>query len=146
APMLQPQQLARCFLDEGLDGILVAEPIAAGDRVVCMLFETVAGTGDSGGATLGGDGVAAHRIDLGNDRDTQPRIVFGDGDGRTQARAAPADDHDIVRSVHGGTTVVRQTSKSALCSSIRTLPSWRTVSIRTLPSWYSCRILRQPQS
>ena len=39
--MLQPHQFARRLLDEQLDGVLVAQPVPAGDRVVCVLVETV---------------------------------------------------------------------------------------------------------
>ena len=39
--MLELEQLARCLLDERLDGVLVAEPVAAGDRVVDVLVEGV---------------------------------------------------------------------------------------------------------
>ena len=43
APVLQPQQLARRLVDERLDRVLVAQPVAAGDRVVRVLVEAVVG-------------------------------------------------------------------------------------------------------
>ena len=43
APMLQAQQLLRGLLDERLHGVLVAQPIAAGDGVVGVLVEAVVG-------------------------------------------------------------------------------------------------------
>ena len=69
APVLQAQQLLGRFLDEGLDRVLIAQPVAAGDGVVGVLVEAVVGRIDAGGAALGRDRVAAHRVHLGDDRD-----------------------------------------------------------------------------
>ena len=41
APVLELQELARRLLDEGLDGVLVAEPVAARDGVVDVLLVAV---------------------------------------------------------------------------------------------------------
>ena len=41
APVLQLDQLLRRFLDESLDGVLIAQPVAAGDGVVGVLVEAV---------------------------------------------------------------------------------------------------------
>ena len=43
---------------------------------------------------LGGDGVAAHRIDLGDDRDVEPRISFGHGDRGPQALRVRVREHE----------------------------------------------------
>ena len=75
APVLQPQQLLRRFLDERLDGVLVAQPVAAGDRVVGVLVEAVVGRDRAGGAALGGDRVAPHRVDLRDDRELSLGLV-----------------------------------------------------------------------
>src|SRR5262249_19752129 len=96
APVLQAEQFLRRLLDEGLDGILVAQPVAAGDGVVGVLVERVVSADDAGSAALGGDGMAAHRVDLGDDRDAEAGIGFRDGDGRAQASAATAYQNNVV--------------------------------------------------
>ena len=75
--MLEAQELLGRFLHEGLDRILIAEPVAARDGVVRVLVETVVGRDGAGGAALRRDGVAAHRVHLGDHRDTQPGIRLG---------------------------------------------------------------------
>ena len=55
APVLEPEQLLRRLLDERLDGVLVAQPVPAGDGVVSMLLEGVTGPDDCGGPSLGRD-------------------------------------------------------------------------------------------
>src|SRR5205823_1619152 len=100
APVFELEQLLGGLLDEGLDGVLVAEPVAAGDGVVGVLVAAVVQGDDAGRPALGGDGVAAHRVDLGDDGDAQLRVGLGDGDGGTKPRAAAAHQHDVVRSNH----------------------------------------------
>ena len=96
APMLQSQQLLRCFVDERLDGVLIAQPVAAGYRVVDVLFEAVVCRDDSRGATLGGDGVTPHRVDLRHHRDRQPGIGLCNGYRRPQPGTAAANQHHVV--------------------------------------------------
>jgi hypothetical protein len=43
APVLEPQQLLRRFFYENFDGILVAEPVAAGDGVVGVIIQRIPG-------------------------------------------------------------------------------------------------------
>src|SRR5262245_31556972 len=100
APVLQPEQFLGRFLDEHLDGILVAEPVAAGDSVIGVFVEGVVGTNNAGGAALGGDGVTPHRIDLGDDRDAESRVGFRNGDGRTQSCSTATYQHNVVRRSH----------------------------------------------
>ena len=88
-PVLELQQLARCLVDEHLDGVLVAEPVAAGDRVVDVLVEAVVRRDRPRGAALGGDAVAAHRVDLGHHRHVERRIGLRHRDGSTQAGGSP---------------------------------------------------------
>src|SRR4030095_1332538 len=100
APVLEAQELLGRLLDEGLHGVLVAQPVTAGDRVVAVLVEAVVVADHTRGAALGRDRVAAHRVDLGHHGDTEPGVGLGDGDGGTQARAAPADQDYVVGSYH----------------------------------------------
>ena len=69
APVLEPRQLARRLLDEVLDHVLVAEEVGALHGVVGVHLEAVVVARDGRGAALGGHRVAAHRIDLRDQRD-----------------------------------------------------------------------------
>jgi len=51
--VLQAQQLFGSFFYEELDGIFVAEPVAAGDGVIGMIVEGVARLDDASGPSLG---------------------------------------------------------------------------------------------
>src|SRR5258705_145041 len=99
-PSLELHQLLRGFLDERLDGVLIGHPVAAGDGVVRVLVEAVIRTGHTGRPAFGGDGVAAHGIDLGNDGDPKSGVGLGDRDGGTQSSATPAHHEDVVRWGH----------------------------------------------
>ena len=81
--------------DEVVDHVLVAEPVAAGDRVVEVVLEAVVGARDAGRAAFRRHGVAAHRHHLGDERDGQPRIVRGGGQRGAQPCAAAADHDDV---------------------------------------------------
>ena len=102
APVLESQQLLRGLLDEGLDGVLIAEPVAAGDGVVGVLVQAVVGGNHARGAAFGRDGVAAHRIDLHTTSHAEPGVGLGDGDRGAQTGPAASDEHDVVRGDHGG--------------------------------------------
>jgi hypothetical protein len=96
APVLEPDQLPRGFGDEGLDGRLIAQPVPAGDGVVGVLLQAVARPDDPGRPALGRDGVAAHRVDLGDDRHAQPRVGLRDGDGGAQSGPAAAYHQNVM--------------------------------------------------
>ena len=96
APVLQLDQFLGRFLHEGLDSVLIAEPVAAGDRVVDVVLQRVSVLDHGGGAAFRGDGVAAHGVDLGDDGDVEVWVGLGDGDGGAQTGAAAANDHNIV--------------------------------------------------
>src|SRR6476660_9579530 len=95
APVLELHQLARAALDEVLDHVLVAQPVATRYGVVEVLVEAVVLARDARGAAFGGHGVAAHRQHLGDERDAQARILLGGCDRGAQARAASAHHPDI---------------------------------------------------
>src|SRR5215813_9813521 len=80
APMLELQQLPGRLLDEEFNRVLVAHPISAGDRVVGVLIQCVAGFDHAGRAAFGRHGVAAHRVDFRDYGDAQVRIEFGNSD------------------------------------------------------------------
>ena len=96
APVLQLHQLDRRLRDEGLDRVLVTQPVAARHRVVGVLVQAVVGRDDRRSAALGRDRVAAHRVDLRHDRDAQPRVRLHDRDGGAQPGAAAAHHHHVV--------------------------------------------------
>ena len=95
APVLQLQQFQWRGIDEQLDRVLVAEPVTAGDGVVEMVVQAVIVLDDAGGAAFGGDRVAAHRIDLGDQRQRKGRIGLGHRNSRAQSGAAGPDNRDV---------------------------------------------------
>ena len=132
---------SRRFLDERLDGVLVAQPVAAGDGVVGVLVEAVVGADDAGGAALGRDGVAAHRIDLGDDGDAESGFVSAMAMAARSPAPPPPTRRTSWERVTAGASYSAERS-----SSTRMAPSWRTTFRLTLPSWYSWRMLRQPHA
>jgi hypothetical protein len=99
--MLELEKFLRSFLDEGFDGVLIAEPVAAGDGVVGVLVERVVGFDDAGGATFGGDRVAPHGIDLGDDGNFEVGINFGYSYTGAEASTTTSDQENVVgRNVH----------------------------------------------
>ena len=74
---------------------LIAQPIAPRNSVVRMLIQAVAGLDDCRRATFGRDGVAAHRIDLGNDGDAEAGEGVSHGDRRAQACTASTHHQDV---------------------------------------------------
>ena len=99
-PVLQAQQLLRRLLDERLDGVLIAQPVAARDRVVGVLVEAVVGSDRAGGAALRGHRVAPHGIDLRHHSDLQTGIGLGNRDRGAQARAPTTHHHHIMGRRH----------------------------------------------
>ena len=73
---------SRAVRDEIFDDVLLAQPVAAGDGVVEVVVEAVMVLHHAGRAAFGRDGVAAHRIDLRDQRDGQIRS-------RTRQRRSP---------------------------------------------------------
>ena len=102
APMLELHHLARAMLDEIFDDVLFAQPVAAGDRVIEMVVEAVMGLHHAGRAAFRRHRVAAHRIDLRDQRDGQIRGGLGGGDRGPQAGTASTEDQDIsIKMLHG---------------------------------------------
>src|SRR5579864_9157049 len=97
SPMFEPQQFVGHFVDEGLDHVLVAEPIAARDGVVDVLLDSVVIADYTGGAAFGRDRVAAHRVDLRDHRDIELGIALGDSDSGAESGAAATNQENIVR-------------------------------------------------
>jgi hypothetical protein len=93
--VLQLHQFQRRVFNEMFHDILVAEPVATAHRVVEVHLQGVVGSLDARGTTLGGTGVAAHRVDLRNEGDLQLRVGFCNRDRRTQAGAAGPDNDNI---------------------------------------------------
>ena len=89
--MLQPQQLFGRFFYEDFDGILIAEPVASGDCVVSVVIQCVSRLDYRRSATLGGNRVAAHRVNLGDDRYAEIGIGLGHGNGSSKAGPTAAD-------------------------------------------------------
>ena len=108
APVLQLHHLAWVLVHKGFHRVLVAQPVATGDRVIGVVVQAVAGFNDRCCATLGRNRVAAHRIDLGNYTDIQARIQLCGGDGGSQARAPTTHYQHIT-----GIDVHRISGKSA---------------------------------
>ena len=68
-PVLQLHQFVGGLIDKQLNGVLIDKPVPAGDRVEDVIFETVMVLDDCRRTTLSGHRVAAHRIDLADQRD-----------------------------------------------------------------------------
>jgi hypothetical protein len=89
--VLQLDEFPGRLVDEVLDGVLVAQPVAATDGVVEVLLQTVVGLDHTGGATLSRTSVAAHRVDLRDQRDAQLRIGLYKCNCSAQPRASGSD-------------------------------------------------------
>ena len=64
SPLLQLGHFRRAVMNEVVNDILFAKPVAPCDRVVEMVFKAVVILRDGGGSSFCGDRVAAHRIDF----------------------------------------------------------------------------------
>jgi hypothetical protein len=60
-----------------------------------MEIETVVGLRHRGGSAFGGNGVAAHRINFRDQRNSQGGICFSGGNGSAESSSASADDDQI---------------------------------------------------
>jgi len=95
-PVLEQRELDRRLLDEVLDHVLVAQEVGPLHRVPGVHLEAVVFPGDRRRPALGGDGVAAHRVDLGDESDAQPGIRLDRRNRGPQTRSAAAHDDDVV--------------------------------------------------
>ncbi len=95
APVLQLEQLLGRLVDEIFDGILVAQPVTAADRIVKVLLETVVRFDHPRRPALRRAGMAAHRINLGDQCNANFGIRFGQCDGSAQTRAPRSDNGNI---------------------------------------------------
>src|SRR5207302_10821583 len=101
APVLESQQLFGGFLHEGFHGILIAQPVPTGNRVVGMIGQGVAGFDYRSSAALGGNGVAAHRVNLGDHSDIEAGIHLRDSNRGAETGPAATDNENVVgRNVH----------------------------------------------
>src|SRR5207249_1073147 len=97
APVLELDDLPGRLGDEGLDGVLVGQVVAAPDGVERVEVGAVVFAEGCASAAFGGDGVTAHRVDLGYEGDAQPVRDLGRSDGRPQAGGPTPHDDDVVR-------------------------------------------------
>jgi hypothetical protein len=95
APVLELHHLLGAMGHEVVDDVLLAEPVAAGHRIVEMILPTVVGQRDRRGAAFGRHGVAAHRINLGDERNPKRGIGLRRCDRRAQTCATRTNDRDV---------------------------------------------------
>ena len=95
APVFELQQLLGCFADEIIHRILIRQPVAATDRIVEVMIQTVIGFDHPRRATLGRAGVAAHRVNLGHQGNFQRGSRFSKRNGCTQACATSPQNGNI---------------------------------------------------
>jgi hypothetical protein len=81
--------------DEGLDHVLLAQPVAASHGIVEVRLQTVVRLRHCGGTPFGRHGMAAHGVDLGNQRNAQGRVGLGDRNGSAQSTTTSTDDGNI---------------------------------------------------
>ena len=95
APMLELNHFFGGVFDKILHHILLAQPVAAGNRVVEMVFQRIVVAHHPGRTAFGGHGMAAHRVHLGNQVYGFIRRGAGDFDCRPQTGSAGADNRYI---------------------------------------------------
>ncbi len=140
APVLELQQLPRGLVDERLDRVLVAEPVAAGDRC-----RRCAPRRCRPRRSPRRHRPRPRRCGCASGRPSRPRRRRGAGRSRrwrwrrAGPRAPPPDQEHVMR----GDYRVRHSPRSS--SSTSTFPWWCTTRVWTLPSWNSSRWLWQPQ-
>ena len=64
SPLFQLRHFGWTMMNEVVNDILFAQPVATGHRVVEMVFEAVMILRDGGGSSFCGNRVATHRIDF----------------------------------------------------------------------------------
>jgi len=95
-PVFDLDDLLRSFRHERLHGVLVGEIVAPPDGVERVEVQAIVGPEGRSGATLRGNRVAPHGIDLRHQGDAELRGDFRGGDGSPKpGRPAPHDD-DVV--------------------------------------------------
>ncbi len=97
APVLQLQQFLGRLVDEVFDAILVGEPVATAHGIVEVHVEAVIRLDHAGGSAFRGAGMAAHRVDLGDQRNAKFGGGLGEGDGGSQTGTPCAYDCNIGR-------------------------------------------------
>ena len=96
APVLHLDDLHRRLADKRLDHVLVGQVVRAFDGVERVALVRVFRAEGRRGSALGGDGVAAHRVDLRDHPHLDPGIGF-DGSYRCPDAGEPsADDQDVI--------------------------------------------------
>jgi hypothetical protein len=90
-------RVATSFFHEHLHGVLIRDEVASLDGVVGVKVEAVVlRAHDRRRSALGGDGVAAHGVDLGDHGDREAGIRLDGGDGGADAGATASHQHDVV--------------------------------------------------
>ena len=64
---------------------------------VSAITEAVVVLSNAGGGALGGGGVEVHRLDIGQERDAETGVRFGDGNGSSETSVAGTDNDDVRR-------------------------------------------------
>jgi hypothetical protein len=100
--VLELKQFVWSLGDESLDRVLIAQPVRAGDRVVGVLVTSVVGADNASRTALSGNGVAAHWVHLGDNRDVQGRLGLCDRNRRPEPGRASADEHHVMSDSHRG--------------------------------------------
>jgi len=80
APVFELHQFTGCLADEILHHLLVTQPVAPADGVVEMHFKRIVSALDARCTAFCRTGVAAHRVNLRNQRHFEVRIRLGDFD------------------------------------------------------------------
>ena len=93
--MLHLDQLFVGVFDKVLDDVLFAQPVTACDGIVKMRLEAVMGLRDRCRATLSRHSVAAHGINLGDQRNRQRRIRLGGCNRRPETATATSDNYYV---------------------------------------------------
>src|SRR6266550_2475372 len=96
APMLHLDDLDRSLAHECLDDLLVGKVVGAFDGVEGVRLERVLRAHHRRGAALGGHGVAAHRVNLGDHPDPYPGIGLDSSYRCPEAGEPSADYQDVI--------------------------------------------------
>ena len=95
SPVLELVELARSAVDEEVNDVLLAEPVAAGDSVNEVLVEAVIVTVYACGAAFCCNSMAAHGVYLGNQSHVKIGGRFCHGNCRAQSGSAGTDNGDV---------------------------------------------------
>ena len=101
SPLFQLGHFRRAVVNEIVDDILLAQPVASGDGVVKMVLKAIVILGNGCGPPFCSDRMAAHRIDFRNQGDFGIGVGLGGGDSGAKACPAGANYGEIgLKSVH----------------------------------------------